>query len=51
MVIGNELKRQNDFYESDARREVERANQKRMEAEAYAQKLRDLDKPPPEVKT
>ena len=49
-LIGTQLKRQNDFYDSDAAREVERANQKRLEAEAYAQKLKDLDKSPPEVK-
>jgi hypothetical protein len=50
-TIGHELKRQNDFYESDARKELEKANKKRVEAEAYAQKLKDLDKPPPEVKS
>jgi hypothetical protein len=57
--IAEEMKRQNDFYESDAAQLAEREGQRRVEAEhraakaeaeAYAAKVKEMDKPPPEIK-
>lgn len=42
--IAAELKRQNDFYE--ARQET---TDKKAQAEAYAKKVQEMDKPPPKI--
>lgn len=65
--IAAELKRQNDFYEGEGQRQIEREGQRRVEmeaelekerqarkkaeAEAYAQKVKEMDQPPPKVTT
>jgi hypothetical protein len=48
--IATELKRQNDFYEK-ADEDMLRRLEKRRESEAYAAKVKEMDAPPPEVKT
>lgn len=47
--ISMELKRQNDFYEKEGEEQRKRM-EKRVQADAYAQKVREMDPGPPEIK-
>jgi|GEM_PF-5962813 len=47
--IAVELKRQNDFYESEAGAAVKRI-EKQSQAAAYARQIRESDPGPPEIK-
>lgn len=65
--IAAEMKRQNDFYSEEGQRQIEREGQRRValeaelekerqarkkaEAEAYAEKVREMDTPPPKITT